>query len=238
MFFCNKRVVKVANFVIFFVLFSFSAFAQELTELQKELYSKFTCKHFSGVPIDKAKCPDSREVKAYVDALLETGVNKEEILLKTARKYSPNVIIDYKTREEVKLKLIKEIGDKRPQISLDSDKHDFGTVSKKQGKINKVFKVYNKGNVDLVVKNIKVNCPCSTVSLTLEKDAPLYFGTQGAPSDWQKTIKPDSFANLDFVLDLADEHVHLGKITRVVVISSNDSLSPEISVNIEASVTE
>lgn len=238
MYFCNKNIVKVMTFFVFFVSFSFLAFGQELTELQKELYSKFTCKHFSGAPIDKAKCADSQEVMAYVDALIEMGVNKEEILLKTARKYSPNIIIDYKTREEVKLKLIKEIGDKRPQISLDYETHDFGTVSKKQGKINKVFKVYNKGNVDLVVKNIKASCTCSTVALYLDKEAPVYFGTQGTPSDWQKIIKPNSFANLDFVLDLADEKVRLGKVQRVAVVASNDPLSKETKVQIEAEVKE
>jgi len=230
--------VKVVISLVFFASFSFLAFAQELTELQKELYSKFTCKHFSGAPIDKAKCADSQEVTAYVDALIEMGASKDEILLKTARKYSPNIIIDYKTREEVKLKLIKEIGDKRPQISFDSESHDFGSVSKKQGKINYVFKVYNKGKEDLVIKNIKASCTCSTVALTLDKETPEYFGAQGAPLNWQKIIKPNSFANLDFVLDLADEKVHLGKITRVAFITSNDPLNKETKVQIEAEVKE
>src|SRR3990167_873936 len=176
----SKAILCLFCLLLFFQI----VFAQDIPALKADIYSKIgfiTCKDMT---INKCNCPKSREMKAYIEALLETGVSREEIFYKVAKKYSLNAIMDIKIRREVEERLIKEAGDKRPHIALDSSSFDFGQVAKKQGKISKIFKLTNKGNALLIIRSLKTSCPCASVALKIDKNKTPYFGTEGSPKDW------------------------------------------------------
>lgn len=234
-----KAYYRIFLFILFFayLIFSFqSTFAQNLDALKLEIYSKLRDRRCTTMTLDKCNCPDAKEMKAYIDALIETGASKENIFYKVAKKFSLKVIMDQEIKNQVEKRLIKETGEKRPQIVLEPSFFDFGRVSKKQGKISKIFKLHNKGSASLIVKRIKTTCPCSLASLSIKGRKSPYFGTEGSPENWQAEIKPGLSAELEVVIDLASPHINTGRIIRDVSIATNDPLYPETTVRVQVEV--
>lgn len=233
------RIHKIAVFLLLcgcLLFLSHSAiFAQEAKVSKSEIYSKLKC-CACNVSFAQCVCAEAKEMKAYIDALIETGLPQEGIFDKVAKKFSLDVIIDQETKIQVEKRLIKETGEKRPQIVLEPSFFDFGRVSKKQGKISKIFKLHNKGSASLIVKRIKTTCPCSLASLSIKGRKSPYFGTEGSPENWQAEIKPGLSAELEVVIDLASPHINTGRIIRDVSIATNDPLYPETTVRVQVEV--
>lgn len=227
---------RLISVVISAVIVS-SAFAQDAVKLKEEIYSKLDCcpcKDSFAV----CSCKEATQMKAYIDALLDTNTPKSEIYYKIAKKFSINTIIDKQARGEIEARLLKEAGDRRPEARFDSKLFNFGRVARKQGKVTKTFIIENIGNAPLVVKNIKTFCPCATVSLSVGKIKSPSFGTDGAPADWQAEISPRANGALEVVIDLASPHVNTGKLVRDILISSNDPLYPEMTLRVEGEAGE
>src|SRR3989338_3552728 len=102
------RMSKAILFFFCLLLFFKIVFAQDISALQADIYSKIGCITCKDMTVDKCNCPKSREMKAYIEALLETGVSREEIFYKVAKKFSLNVILDRQIKTEVEKRLIKE----------------------------------------------------------------------------------------------------------------------------------
>lgn len=231
---------KIQSIFVLFLCLLFIlpvVFAQNADTLKSDIYSKLKCCSCQ-VSFDKCSCPEAKEMKAYIDALLESGVNREDIFYKVAKKFSLNTVLDAQAKAKIEKRLIKEAGAMRPQLSLDSNTFDFGEVSKKQGKVSKVFKFTNKGNAPLIIKSLKTSCPCATVSLRVNKTKSPYFGTEGSPKAWQSEIKPQESGELELTVDLASPHVKTGRLIRDASIISNDPIYPEVTVRVEAEVKD
>lgn len=221
-----------------YLLFSSSfVFSQNPGILKSEVYSRLEC-CACGVSFDKCACREAKEMKAYTDALIEAGASEEEILYKIAKKYSLSAIADERVKSDITQRLIKEAGKKRPEIILDPKSFDFGRVSKKQGRISKSFTLYNRGSATLIISNIKTTCPCASVALKVNHNKSAYFGTAGSPRGWQAAIKSKESGVLELSVDFASPHVKAGKIKREAMVTSNDPLYPEISVMVEAEVSD
>ncbi len=234
-FFRKISVIILSFFCLTF--FAHPGLAQTSADLKAEIYPKLRDKRCTTMTLDKCDCPDAREMKAYIEAFIETGVNKDEIFYRVAKKFTLNTILDAQIKQDVEKRLVKEAGEKRPQIVLEVASFNFGKASKKQGKLTKNIKLFNRGNSELAIKNIKVSCSCVTAALTVNKNKSPYFGTPGAPADWQMVIAPNKGGELEIILDLAHPSIPLGKVTRDIFITSNDPLYPEVSVRIEAEVS-
>jgi len=231
---------KIQSIFVLFLCLLFIlpvVFAQNNDALKSEVYSKLKC-CACQVSFDKCTCLEAKEMKAYIDALLESSTSKEEIFYKVAKKFSLNTILDEQIKQDIEKKLIREAGQSRPQALIDSSSYNFGRVSKKQGKVSKSFNLSNQGNSPLIIKNLKTSCPCATVSLKVNKKKNPYFGTEGAPKDWQIEIKPGEYGELELRIDLASSHVKPGKLIRESSIFSNDPVYPELKIMVEAEVTD
>lgn len=233
----NHKAYLVILSSVCLAFFSQITFAQNTPGIKSEIYSKLKCCACQE-SFDKCTCPEAKEIKAYVDALLESGTSKEGIFYKVAKKFSLKIIQDEELRQNIEKRLISEAGQKRPQVILEPASFDFGRVNKKQGKISKIFKLSNKGNSPLVIKNIKTSCPCATVSLKVNKKKTPYFGTEGAPKNWQIEINPGGSGELELMIDLSSEHVKSGKLIREASVFSNDPVYPEVEAKVEAEVNE
>lgn len=231
-----KKVVLLLCLLMVIIISAQFIFAQNANDLKAEVYSKLKC-CACQLSFDICVCPEAKEMKAYVDALLENGLPKEKIFYRVAKKFSLKVLLDESTRSEVEERLIKEAGEQRPQLILEPVSFNFGKVSKKQAKIQKMFKLYNKGNAKLVITNIKVSCACASASLKVNKNKSPYFGIAGAPNNWQMAIEPNEFGELEIVLDPRHQSIRIGHLVRVVSIFSNDPLYPEVEVKVEADIT-
>ncbi len=234
----NYKICSAILFsVICFMFFPQLTFAQNTEGVKSEIYSKLKCCSCKE-SFAQCTCPEAKEMKAYIEALLETGITKDEIFYKVAKKFSLNTVVDAQMKAEIEKRLIEEAGKKRPQLSFDSTVFNFGEVSKKQGKVSKIFKFTNKGNVPLIIKGMKTSCPCASVSLKANKAKSPYFGTEGSPRDWQSEIKPQESGELELVVDLASTHVKTGRLIRDASLISNDPVYPEAAVRVEAEVKD
>ena len=177
-------------------------------------------------------------MKAYVDALIETGLSKEEIFYRVAKKFSLKTIVDQETKSQIEKRLIKEVGEKRPQIVIEPISFDFGQVSKKQGRITKIFKLHNAGTAKLIITNVRVSCECVSVSLKVGKDKSPYFGLAGAKPGWQLVVEPKKSGELEVALDLSHSSIPIGKVIRDIFVASNDPLYPESTIRVEAEITD
>lgn len=232
---------KTAGLILSFVVLMFSSritFAQQTPDLKAEIYTKLTDRRCQVMSLDKCECPDARELKAYIEALIETGAKKDDIFYKVAKKFGPVVILDKEMKTAMEKRLEAEIGKDRPQISLENSSFDFGQVSKKQGSVKKSILVYNKGNQDLIIKDIKASCGCTTVSLKVNNNISPYFGVSGAGPGWQMVIEPGKSAELEIVFDAAHPGMKEGKVRRIVAIMSNDPIFSLVEVKFEVQVGE
>lgn len=230
--------IKLKRISIFILLFlSFFFINHAFSDVKTDIYSKLKCCPCK-TSFDKCVCGEAKEMKAYIDALLESGVAKDEVFYKLAKKFSLNVIVDREINADVEKKLISEAGEKRPQLVLESSSFNFGKVSKRQGKVTKIFKLYNKGNSRLVITNIRVSCSCVTASLKVGINKSPYFGIAGAGPGWQVVIEPDSSGELEVVADLAHPSMGIGRQIRDIFVASNDPVYPETSIRIEVDVTD
>lgn len=227
----------ILSFVCLVFFFQGIILAEDVDSLKKEIYAKLTNPH-CNMPLAECDCPLAGQMKGYIDALLETGATKDEVYYKVARRFSLKAIADTQIKADVEKRLVKEAGDKRAQIILEPASFHFGKVSKRQGKISKIFKVYNEGNTELIIINIRVSCACVTASLRVGENKSPYFGIEGAKSGWQEKIKPQESAELEVVFDLTDPAMAVGKQTRSIFIASNDPLYPETSIRVEVEITE
>lgn len=212
-------------------------YAENIKDINNEIYSKLRDRR-CNMPLSQCNCPDAREMKAYIEALIEMDINKEDIFYKVAKKFSPNLILDKQIREAVEKRIIEESKGKRPQAALEPTSFDFGKVSKKLGKIHKIFKLHNKGNDVLIIRNLKASCPCVTISIKVGNNKSPYFDTSGAPAGWQVQIKPGKSAEIEAVIDLQHSTVNVGKLIREIYINTNELLNPEITLRVEAEVTD
>jgi len=227
----------ILSLVTLIFLFQNIIFAQDRGDLKSEIYAKLKCCPCKD-SFTQCTCPEAKGMKAYIDALLDSGVSKEDIFYKVAKKFSLNTILDQQIKIEVEKIIIKEAGEKRPQITIEPTSFDLGRVTKKQGKISRIFKLSNKGNSNLSIKHIKTSCPCASVSLAVGKNKSAFFSTEGSPKDWQSQIIPGQSAELELMVDLASPHVKPGKLIRDASLISNDPVYPEVTVRVEAEVKD
>lgn len=234
----NKKLFTLFFTNILFIFLIAPGFAQNRADLKSEIYPKLKDRRCSNMTLDKCNCPDAREMKAYIEALIEAGMSKEEIFYRVGKKFSLNTILDKEMKAAAEKRLIKEAGKLRPEGVLEMQSFDFGQVNKKQGKITKNIKLYNKGNKDLIIKNIRASCSCTSVSLSVGDNKSSYFGSSGAENGWQMVIPAGKEGNLEIVLDVTHPAIKPGKVVREIFIESNDPLYPELSVTISAQVSE
>ncbi len=231
---------KISIVILSFVCLIFSCqiiFAQNIDTVKSDIYSKLKC-CACNISFDKCVCPEAKEMKTYIEALLEKDINKEDIFYKVAKKFSLNVILDEEIKTKVEKRLVNEASKRRPQIILEPTSFNFGKVSKKQGKISKIFKLYNKGNLDLIITNVRVSCSCVAASLKIGKNKSPYFGILGATPGWQALVEPGKSGQLEIILDLAHPSMAIGKEIRDIFLSSNDPVYPQVTIRVEVDVEE
>lgn len=236
------RVDYKINFWVLFLVSSMflpqPGFAQDPAVLKAEIYSKISDRRCPTMTLDKCNCSEAQAMKAYIEAFLETGVSKEDIFYRVAKKYSTKVIIDKSIRLLVEERLIKESKGKYSRIVFEPQMLNFGAKSKKVGRVSSVVRLYNKGNSKLIISNLRVSCDCTTVSLNTGKSKSPYFGGAGVEPGWQAIIDPGNFGELEVVLDLNHSSMGIGKQIREVFVSSNDPFNVQSDLRVEIEIRE
>lgn len=227
------RKIKITIVMLLIAFFNITAFAGT----KEDIYSKLKCCD-CGKPFAPCVCVHAKEIKGYIDALLEVGLGKEEVFVKIAKKYSLDTIVDTALKEVVEKKIITEAGENRPQIFIKPLSYNLGKISKSKGKLKLKVKLQNKGKEVLKITDLKTTCVCTTVKLKIKKYTSPVFSIEGAKPGWEASIKPGGKGTLIIVTDLSHTHVHLGPMVRTVEIKSNDPLRSLIKVEFEAEIVK
>jgi uncharacterized cupredoxin-like copper-binding protein len=103
-----------------------------------------------------------------------------------------------------------------PVIFFPETQHDFGKVSEGK-KVEYTFKVVNKGNSVLTIKDIKTSCGCTAALLSQEK------------------LEPGQEGTLKVELDTKNRK---GKMSRTITITSNDPKEPKKILTVYADITK
>ena len=231
------RIHAIILVLLILTLFSQFAFAQGLNALKSDIYSKLKCCSCEK-SFEKCVCSEAKEMKAYIDALLENKVSGINIFYKVAKKYSAKVIIDESMRLLVEERLIKESKGKYSRVEFEPQFLNFGTKSRKEGRVSSAVKLYNKGNSNLIISNLRVSCGCVSVALKTGKNKSPYFGVAGVNPGWQAIIEPGNFGELEVALDLSHPSMGIGKQIRNIFVSSSDTFNPQTDLKVEIEIKE
>jgi hypothetical protein len=102
-----------------------------------------------------------------------------------------------------------------PRIAVDPEGFDFGRVLPGR-RLSKQFAIRNFGSADLTVDKVTTTCGCTAALLD------------------NKVIKPGGSAALRVTFDTRD---YQGKVSRSVLVKSNDAQRPTLELKLEATVT-
>lgn len=117
--------------------------------------------------------------------------------------------------------------------------YDFGTISMKNGKVDKIFKVTNSTDKDVEVTDIMTSCMCTTVFLetTAGEKGPFGMAGHGGPMvSVDEIIKAGESRDLKVVFDPnAHGPAGVGQIDRFIILT--DVTGAELKLEIKAVVT-
>ncbi len=96
---------------------------------------------------------------------------------------------------------VSEAFAQKPQIVFESLEHDFGSFKEADGVQSTTFKFTNKGNVPLVLSNVRASCGCTTPKWTREPVKPnesgeiqVSYDPRNRPGAFNKTVMISSNA--------------------------------------------
>lgn len=95
-----------------------------------------------------------------------------------------------------------QTSEQKAQIEFTENSYDFGTVKEESNSVSHTFVFKNTGNADLVLKNVRASCGCTTPQWSKEPVAPgatgtiqVRYSTSGRPGSFTKTITVNSNAD-------------------------------------------
>ena len=91
---------KITLAFAFFLIFAGTVFAQTPVDLKPDIYSKLKC-CACKMEFAPCGCKEAIEMKAYIDGLIESGVARDQIFYKVAKKFSLNVLMDQQIKADV-----------------------------------------------------------------------------------------------------------------------------------------
>lgn len=124
------------------------------------------------------------------------------------------------------------------QLTADLSFYDFGTISMKNGKVTKNFKIYNKQSSPVLVTKVYTSCMCTDALLKISSKlyGPYGMLAHGAAPLVNQEIKPDQEASIDVTFDPnAHGPAGVGVIEREVTVEQ--ASGGKLTLNIKANVT-
>ena len=209
--------------------------AGQAVDTKKAIYPKISPIECPG-KLELMMCREALLIKAYIEKLRESGEDEFGIFVRLGKKFTPDIIKDRGLRDKVKKRIAELEKQGEAKLTLSEGYFEFGPVKQSKGVVKKSMKIYNKGKADLVITNIKSLCKCTTMAYKAKGVMTPFYGPDGANTDLNIVLKPDESAELIVKVDLKDDTVTPGQLTRYVLIDSNDYLYPEGQIAVRAMV--
>ncbi len=142
----------------------------------------------------------------------------------------------YKTEQKAQVNTVKSTAG---MLVADTSAFDLGTVSMAKGLVNYSFKIKNIGATPVALSTIYTSCMCTTATLKKNGQA---FGPFGMPGHVplplvDQTMNGDEEATIEVVFDPAAHGPQgIGRVKRVIYITTTDALDKPLAVSFEANV--
>ena len=231
------RSIAIAGGLVLFFLNSAHAFTAVSKADETSMYSKLTDRRCPGVTLDKCSNADARVMRAYVSGLLDQGAKEEDVAYAVSKRFSVSAIADEGLRAKAADRLGKDSGDKRPLIIVDAMSYDFGKLSKKSVSAKHSFTVKNAGTAPLLITKMRVSCSCTTANLILDTKAGPVMSNKNPKLTGSVALQPGQAAQLEVIFDLASPAMSMGTVHRTITLITNDSMYPETTIGVKATVT-
>lgn len=122
----------------------------------------------------------------------------------------------------------------RPIIQTKENSFSFGKINVRD-KVEHDFEIKNIGKSDLVLKQVRTSCDCTSAFLIYKDQKSPKFDMNY--SNWELSIKPDTNAILRVVYEPSIMPVE-GAVERFITLSSNDPKNPKLEFKIAAEVNK
>ena len=119
-----------------------------------------------------------------------------------------------------------------PLMKIMPTSYNFGDVSVAKGTVSTTMNIHNEGKGNLVIRNMKSSCMCTTATIIKDGVKSPVFGMHSGPSSWSQIIGPDETAQLKIYYDPTAHRELRGSVTRVITIYSNDPVNSQTKVRI------
>ncbi len=204
------------------------------------LYEEFQCPCCDD-NIGGCTCGLAKDRRDLIRNMATVGTSRREVYQFMYLYDGPDAFFDQEQAALAKTWLEEKVSDDRPILSIDPLELDLGTVSMADGMVSMQFQVKNAGLADLTITNLGTSCMCTTVALKTSDGLGPTFGAHidENPVDWTKTLAPDEEALLVVTFD---PNAHgpdaVGEIRRVITVTSDDPLQPEMEIEIVVNVVK
>ncbi|MCH8329162.1 MAG: DUF1573 domain-containing protein [Nanoarchaeota archaeon] len=119
-----------------------------------------------------------------------------------------------------------------PLMKIMPTSYNFGDVSVAKGTVSTTMNIINEGKGNLVIRNMKSSCMCTTATIIKDGVESPVFGMHSGPASWSQIIGPDETAQLKIYYDPTAHRELRGPVTRVITIYSNDPVNSQTKVRI------
>jgi len=201
----------------------------------QEIYNMFACP-CCGNPISENCCNMAIERQSYVNGMIDSQADKEQIIDSYIKKYGIDSVLDENVKKEYLENLKENAPENAAQIVLAEDLKDLGEVSAQKGVVSTEFNFTNQGNSDLTINKLDTSCGCTSAAVVIDgQESPRFnmemHGTN--PTDYRGIIKPGQTAQIRVYYDPNVHQGLTGPVTRFVKIFSNDPVNFETKVTIK-----
>jgi hypothetical protein len=151
----------------------------------------------------------------------------------------PTAFFDQSLAADARGWVESKLPSERPELVVASDEVNLGTASMADGPVSAEFVVTNSGQADLTINNLSTSCMCTTAALETAGGLGPTFGAHADenPVGWSAMLAPGEQATLIVTFD---PNAHgpdgVGPFRRVITLSSDDPLQPDLEVQITGEV--
>lgn len=203
--------------------------------IKEDVLSQFTCTCCNDNTLLETgdSCFMAGGMREYVGKLVSLSNNKEEIMIEATKKFGVSYLTTQELQEQYGLILINDT-ENTPEMHIEPEEFDLGTVSNSKGIIISDFTIKNNGTEDLIMTDLKTSCSCLTASFIKDGKESVRVGRFSHSEGWTFVLQPNEEAFLRTYYDPRVTNWQTGHVERIVTITSNDPVFFERTVKVTA----
>lgn len=202
------------------------------------LYAGFRCP-CCDQNIGECTCQQAADRRDLIQERVTLRDTRREIYEMMLLRDGARAFFDPAAAAEAQLSLTRKLPGARPELTIEPEAVDLGTIRMADGPASARYTVRNDGQAPLTITALATSCACTTAVLETSKGTGPTFGMHENPTDWSLTLALGEEAILIVTFD---PNYHgpdaVGDFLREATITSNDPLQPAAKVQMSMTVVK